>query len=197
MSRATYDRHWDDTRVTGIGVYVDRGSDVQALRALLAEVSGEEGYLELVSSARVREASLEVFDRTFTITQVLRWLAGFIAFIGVLGALLAIQLERTRELGVLKAVGVTGGQIRAIVFGETALVGGVAGLVAAPAGLVLAGLLVHVINRRSFGWSMALDIDPGILAGGVFMGLTAALLAGIYPAARMAHIQPAEALRTE
>jgi len=197
LSRSTYDRHWRDPGVTGIGIYTGTGFDLRTLRAALAELVGEDAELDLVSSTRVRQASLEVFDRTFTITQVLRWLAGIIAFIGVLGALLAIQLERTRELGVLKAVGVTAGQLRAIVLGETALVGGVAGLLAAPAGLVIAGLLVHVINRRSFGWSMALDIDVSILAGGFLMGLTAALLAGIYPAARMARIQPAEALRTE
>jgi putative ABC transport system permease protein len=127
----------------------------------------------------------------------LRLLAAVIAFLGVFSALLAIQLERTRELGVLKAVGMTPAQLRGIVLGETALVGSVAGLYAVPVGTVLALLLTDVINRRSFGWSMDLTLDGGVLVSGILMALFSALLAGIYPAARMARIQPAEALRAE
>lgn len=198
LSRATYGRHWPrDRAVNGIGIYLKPGIDVDRLRAQVAALAGPARQVELVSNLAIRKASMAVFDRTFTITEVLRLLAGIIAFIGVFSALLAIQLERTRELGVLKAVGVTPAQLRGIVLGETAMVGTVAGLYALPVGTVLALLLIEVINRRSFGWGMDLTLDGGVFITGIAIALTAALLAGIYPAARMASIQPAEALRSE
>ena len=140
---------------------------------------------------------MRVFDRTFTITEVLRLLAGIIAFIGVFSALMAIQLERSRELGILKALGFTPAQIRRVIAGETAIIGTAAGLLAMPVGMAMAALLIFVVNRRSFGWSMSLDFDASMFATGLALALIAALLAGIYPALRMAKIQPAVALRTE
>lgn len=197
MSRATYDRHWLDPGVNGIGVYTGPGFDMAALQQALVALVGADREVKVVANRTIREASLRVFDRTFRITEVLAWLAGLIAFISVFSALLAIQLERARELGILRAVGVTPRQIRRIVLGETLLIGGAAGLLAIPVGLVLGLLLVYVINRRSFGWTLTLELDPGVIFGGFLLALVAALLAGLYPAARLARVQPAEVLRQE
>ncbi len=198
MSRRAYDRYWPgDNAVNGIGVYAGPGFSEASFRAGLAEYSGPDRFVALVANREIRNASLAIFDRTFAITEVLRLLAGIIAFIGVFSALLAIQLDRTRELGVLKALGMLPAQLRTIVLGETALIGIAAGAIAAPVGWVLAYVLIEVINRRSFGWGMMLETDPGIMGSGVLMALIAALLAGVYPASRMAQIQPADALRTE
>jgi putative ABC transport system permease protein len=197
MSRATYDRHWDDPGVDGIGVYTGSGFELETLRRRVAQLAGATAGVEVISNRSLREESLRVFDRTFTITEVLRLLAGVIAFIGVFSALLAIQLERSRELGILKAIGVSPGQIRRVVLGETAVMGGAAGLLAIPTGLVMSMLLIYVINRRSFGWTMDLALTPGEILAGFALALGAALLAGIYPASRMARVQPADALRQE
>src|SRR5262249_22210739 len=83
----------------------------------------------------LREASLEVFDRTFAITSVLRVLATVVAVIGILSALMALQLERTRELGVLRAQGFTPGEVWRLVMAETGLLGVIAGGLAGPGGV--------------------------------------------------------------
>lgn len=197
MSRATYDRHWDDSGIDGVGIYTGPGFELEALEGQVARLAGATAGIEVVSNRAIREESLRVFDRTFTITEVLRLLAGLIAFIGVFSALLAIQLERSRELGILKAVGVAPGQIRRIVMGETAVMGGAAGLLAIPAGLLMSTLLIYVIDRRSFGWTMGISVSPAELLSGFALALGAALLAGIYPAVRMGRVQPAQALRQE
>jgi len=197
MSRATYDRSWDDSRVDGVGLYTGPGFDLQTLQRRLTRLAGATTGIQVVSNRAILEKSLRVFDRTFTITEVLRLLAGVIAFIGVLSALLAIQLERGRELGILKAIGVTPGQIRSLVLGETAVMGAAAGLLAIPASVVMSMLLIYVVDRRSFGWTMDLALTPGEILAGFALALGAALLAGVYPALRMARAQPAEALRQE
>jgi putative ABC transport system permease protein len=84
-----------------------------------------------------------------------------------------------------------------MVLSQTGLVGLAAGLFAMPLGVVLALVLVYVINRRSFGWTLQLLIGPGLLGQALLVALAAALLAGVYPALRMARTSPALALREE
>ena len=140
---------------------------------------------------------MKIFDRSFAITEVLRLLAALVAFVGIVSALMALQLERTRELGVLRAIGVTPRQLWRLVMVETGLMGLIAGLLALPVGTATAALLILVLNQRSFGWSMDLQISPEILLQGLALAIAAALLAGVYPALKMARTSPAEALRTE
>ena len=128
---------------------------------------------------------------------VLRLLAGLVAFIGVLSALLALQLERARELAVLRANGLTPSQVWHLVTAQTGLLGLAAGLLSLPVGLTLAAVMVYVINRRSFGWTIHLEVPPSVLGEAVLLALTAALLAGLYPAWKMARTSPALALREE
>ncbi len=197
MSRATFIRYWRDDGITTIGVYAASGSDLTELRTRLdAAASGDQALL-INDAASIRELSLEVFDRTFTITNVLRLLAVVIAFVGILSALMAIQLELGREFAVLRALGLTRAQLFGIAEAQTGVLGLVAGLLALPLGVLLALMLVKVINRRSFGWSMSFEVDPALLGNALVLSLAAALLAGLYPAYRIATTSPAEVLREE
>jgi putative ABC transport system permease protein len=72
-----------------------------------------------------------------------------------------------------------------------------AGLLAAPLGAALSWLLIFIINRRSFGWSMDFVVEPGYLLGALLLGLVAGLAASIYPAWHMSRTSPAAALRYE
>jgi putative ABC transport system permease protein len=197
MLRSTYLQHFTDTRVSGVSLYVEPGGDVDALVARARERAGEAQTLDIRSNRALREVSLEVFDRTFTITHVLRLLAVGVAFIGVLSALMALQLERAREFAVLRASGLTPRQLWGLVSLQTGLLGLLAGLFAMPLGVALAYVLVHVINRRSFGWTLQLSLEPGVLLQAVGLALVAAALAGLYPSWKMARANPAMALREE
>jgi putative ABC transport system permease protein len=200
MSRRTYLRHWPDRPLTGFSVDLKPGADVEAsirrLRAALAKEPGGEG-LSIQSNRALKEVSMAIFDRTFRITSVLRLVSGLVAFIGVLSALMALQLERARELGVLRANGLTPGQVWHLVTSQTGLLGLAAGLLSLPVGLALAAIMIFVVNRRSFGWTIRMEVDPAILLGALALALGAALLAGIYPAWKMARTSPALALREE
>ncbi|MCB1037872.1 MAG: ABC transporter permease, partial [Acidobacteria bacterium] len=197
IPRSLYDRLWRDDGYDAFSLYLAPGADpeqvLRAARGLAADFPG----LVLRSNRELKGYSLEVFDRTFRITGVLRLLAGGVAFLGVLGALAALQLERRRELGVLRATGWTPRQVGWLVVGQTGLMGLAAGLLSLPLGMVLAWIMVALINRRSFGWSLQLTTTPAILAEALLLALAAALLAGLVPARKMAATPPAEALRGE
>ena len=149
------------------------------------------------SKREIRDIAIVVFDRTFEITHVLRILAIVVAFVGVLSALMALQLERTREFAILRATGMTPKQISLMIFGQTSLMGMLAGLMSIPLGLIMANILIEVINRRSFGWSMLHHLPHTILAEALVLAIVAATLAGVYPALKASSISPAQALREE
>lgn len=195
MPLEAFRRHWRDDGLTGIGVHLARGADERAVTADLERRLGAAGAVR--STSAIERVTMVIFDRTFEITEVLRWLAGLIAFFGILSAALAIQLERTRELAVLRSLGMTPREIGGQVLAQTSLLGLGAGLAAIPIGATLAALLVNVINRRSFGWTMELDLAAGPVAAGLLMACAAALLAGVYPAWRSAHLPIEAALRDE
>lgn len=199
ISRSAFDRAFDDPGVTSLGLFLDPGADavavVSELEARVASVSDQSVVVR--TNAALRRGSLEVFERTFRVTSVLRLLAFIVAFVGVLSALMALELERARELGVLRANGLTPGQVWKLVTAQTGLLGLVSGILSLPIGWVLSVVMIEVVNRRSFGWSLDLEVGPEILLQAVGLALVGALLAGLYPAWRMARTPPAAALREE
>jgi putative ABC transport system permease protein len=197
MSRATYERYWSDRGISSLGLLAAPGVDVDELVLRLRRLAGPEQELLIRSNRALRDASLEVFDRTFVITGVLRLLATVVAVVGVLAALMALQLERGREVAVLRVQGLTPRQVWGLATAQTGLMGLLAGLLAVPVGIGVADVLVFVINRRSFGWTLPVVIAPRVLVEAVALAVTTAVLAGLYPAFRMARATPAAALRDE
>lgn len=197
MSRSTYERYWNDAGLSSLWVYGKEGYDAKRLNADLLSLAGKNLRLIVTENRAIVETSLAIFDRAFTLSEVLRALAAAIAFVGVFSALMALQLERSRELGILRASGVTPRQLWTLICTETGLMGLIAGLLAVPVGCVMAWMLIFVINRRTFGWRMDLFIAPEILLQGAVLAILAALLAGLYPAWKMARTSPAQALRNE
>ncbi|MBN1237872.1 MAG: ABC transporter permease [Gammaproteobacteria bacterium] len=197
MSLESYARIWGDDSITSLGVHIADNADPQAVEASLARLLPASSGARIRSTSGLVDVSLAIFDRTFKITEVLRILAASIAFLGVLSALLSIQLEKGRENAVLRAIGFSARQLGVLTLTQTFLLGLAAGLAAMPVGAALAALLVHVINRRSFGWSMELVLSPGPLLSGLALAVGAALLAGVVPALRTRRLAVAGALREE
>jgi len=207
MHREVYQRFWNDNRINSIGIYSAANvKEADLIRALQSELdkqlsssvaNNQEQDLSIQSSEAIKRASISVFNRTFAVTHVLRLLAIIVAFVGVLTSLMAILIERNRELALLRAIGMTPRQLWWVVSGETGIVGAIAGIMAVPLGLTLASVLIFVINRRSFGWTMDFNIDAFVIVQAVLLGTTAAIIAGVLPAIRMSRVEPALALREE
>ena len=197
MPLNVYRRYWDDQGISGVGVYFQDSVDRAPARAAIRSLVAEEPSIRFRSNDVIRARSLEVFDRTFRITEVLRILAGVVAFLGLFSALMSIELERAREIAILRALGMTPRQLGTLALTQTGLLGLAAGLLAIPLGIVMAALLVFIINQRSFGWSMGLTLEPAPLLLGIALAFSAALLAGAYPAARAGKGSVATQLRHE
>jgi len=198
MRHETYRRYWQDDQISSLALYVNP-AQVSDLGAFVDRLRRQFAGRDLVISANreLRADALAIFDRTFTITSALNLLATVVAFIGVLSALMALQIERTRELGMLRANGMTLRQLWRMTLLETGLMGGTAGLLAMPTGFLLALILVYIINLRSFGWTIRLDLQWETFAQAMLVALASALLAAVYPMLRLGRLEIARAIRQE
>lgn len=195
MPHEVYRKYWDDPFLSGISVFVEPGTDVDAFMDRIRALT--DGELLVRTNTVLRENSIKIFDRTFVVASVLQLLAVIVAFIGILSALMAIQLERSRELAILRANGLTPRQMGFLVMCQSSLTGLIAGILSLPLGSILAWALIFIINQRSFGWTLRFDPDISIFGEAILLALLAAVAAGIYPALKMAATPLAVALREE
>lgn len=188
---------WNAEGYSGISVFVKDESYIGTVKDKIQSLDTGGQQLVVRTYKYLRDSSVEIFDRTFLIAKVLQLLSIIVAFIGILSSLMSLQLERRRELGILRANGLLPSQLFLMVNLQTLLMGFTAGLIALPLGNILAAILIYIINKRSFGWTMQFEILPGILAEAMILSITAALLAGLYPGYKMSKTSPSNALREE
>ncbi|MFB3817126.1 MAG: FtsX-like permease family protein [Candidatus Methylomirabilales bacterium] len=196
MDRTLFRRLWDDAWVTSVAIYLAPGADPEAVRDGLQARLGRQDLL-IVHNRALRRRILDLFDQTFAITYALEVVALVVAALGILNTLIAAVLERTREIGVLRAVGFSRPRVVAMILAEAGYLGLLATLLGSLAGLALSLVLIHVINKQSFGWSIQFWLPVRTLIGYGLLTLAASLLAGALPAWRAARIRVAEAVRYE
>ena len=196
IRRDVYNRYWRDDKISAIAVYLKPNVEArEAVDRMRKQLAGRN--IVVNANRDLRESAMTVFDRTFAITGALNLLATVVAFIGVLSALMALQIERTREYGTLRACGMTLTQLWRMTLLETGLMGSTAGLLSMPTGLILAIILVYIINLRSFGWTIQLILDWQTFAQALAVAVISALLACIYPMFRLSKLQITTAVRQE
>ena len=197
MDLGHYQRWWQDDGIATLGLYLSPGTSVaQVVSGLRRTAHGQQALL-IRSNADIRALSMRIFERTFVITRVLYWLAAGVAAVGLLSALLAWELERSRELALLRSLGLTPAATALLTAAQTTFMGLTALLAAIPAGVLTALVLTEVINRRAFGWQIGLHLRTGPFGQALLLALAAALAAALYPAWRSARLPLAAGLREE
>jgi putative ABC transport system permease protein len=196
MPWRSYREAWRDRSSTTLALFSETLAPGQLKQQVLRSVPAAETLL-LTEAGVVYQESMAVFERTFRITNVLRWLSLGVAIVGILSALMAIQLQRRKEFAVLRALGMTRRQLAALIVAESVLLGAVAALMSVPTGILMAWVLTEAVQFRAFGWTMPLTLDlaPQLLNLG--LGLLAAALAALYPAWSASRSDPAPHLRED
>lgn len=201
IDRSLYRQWWNDDDVTLFPVYAAPNADPEQARNAILETLRQDspnGILPTVlSNGELRREILVIFDRTFTLTYVLEAIAVIIAMLGIINTLVTSVVERRRELATLQAIGSSRGQITALILWEAGYLGLLGTAMGLLGGLALAWILIRVINRQSFGWTIQVSWPLGLMGEVAAMALIASLLAGFWPA-RWAARQPLiEGLRYE
>jgi putative ABC transport system permease protein len=186
---------WNDDAVTAFSARVRNGVDIEAIVEQMRDELNSIQFINIRSNQALRMETLEVFDRTFLITRALQLITTGVAFVGVLSAMLSLQLEKQRQMGILKAIGLSIRQLWGLTLLETGLIGAVAGFIALPTGYLIAQILLQLINKRSFGWTLQLQLELGPFVQAMLIAVSAAILAGLYPAYRASRRSAADAIR--
>jgi putative ABC transport system permease protein len=140
---------------------------------------------------------LEIFDQTFAITYALQAIALIVATLGILTTLAASVLERTREIGILRSLGFDRGGLVTVILAEAGWLAVLATALGILAGLGLSLILIHVINKQSFGWSIQFAFPERLILQYAALTVGVSLLAGVFPAWRASRLPIAEAVRYE
>lgn len=201
MERTRYRELWNDDRVTVFAVYLSPGAKSGQVRQALLDVLAQREERTIppivIRNRDLRREILEIFDRTFLLTYVLEMIAVLVAVLGIVNTLVTAVLERRREIATLQAIGASTKQVERLVLWEAVYLGLIGAVLGVIGGLALAWILIVVINKQSFGWTIRMTVPVGLLIQAVVLAVTAAWIAGYFPA-RWATRQPvAEGLRQE
>jgi putative ABC transport system permease protein len=164
MDDAVYRRITGDTRINDLAVWLQPGADTSAVQDALRALLVDPAMLDFASSAELRKVSLRIFDRSFAVTYYLQAVAIAIGLIGIAASLSAQVLARRKEFGLLAHLGLTRGQVVAVVAGEGAAWVAAGTLVGLLLGLAISMVLVFVVNPQSFHWTMHIVLPAGRLA---------------------------------
>ncbi len=197
LSLDVYRKIWADQEVMAAALDLESEADPRDTTQKLQEALAGVQSLRIRPNRVIRQETMTIFDRTFAITGTLQVMTTIVAFTGVLSAMMSLQLDKKRQLGILRAVGLTGRQLWNLVLLETGLTGAVAGLLAMPTGYILSLILIYIINRRSFGWTLQMQVSPWPFLQALGIAVGASLLAGVIPARRILQRSTADAIRFE
>ncbi|MDA1315621.1 MAG: ABC transporter permease [Acidobacteria bacterium] len=196
VDRKTMLKYLSDPSPSNLAIYLADGANPESARAAIENATS--GFsVTLADHRTLRERALVVFDRTFTITYALEVIAILVAILGMAGALVALVIDRRRELGVLRFLGASAGQIRQLILFESGLIGLFSNTIGLALGTVLSLILIFVVNKQSFGWTIQFHWPIALLLGALTLIYVAAILAGIYPARVAVRLNPIEVVHEE
>jgi putative ABC transport system permease protein len=164
LPRDVFVRYTGDTRATTAALWLERGAEPDAVVERIRAALQREGSYEIAMPREIRRMSLRVFDRTFAVTYLLEAVAVLIGLFGISASTSSQVLARRGEFGMLRHLGVTRGEIGKMLAFEGAALGAVGVVTGLVVGFVVSLILIYVVNRQSFHWTMDVHVPWGLLA---------------------------------
>jgi putative ABC transport system permease protein len=196
LDRRTLLRYLPDPASSNLAVYLKSGANTNQVRtAMDRAISGR--AVMVFSNSDLRRGAIAVFDRTFGITYALEAVAVAVAIMGIAGALLAMVIDRRREFALLRFLGAAQPQVRRIVLCEAGLLGLLSNGIGLVLGIALSLILIFVINKQSFGWTIQFHWPVALLLAALTAVYAATVLAGLYPARTVTQMKPIEVIHEE
>jgi putative ABC transport system permease protein len=197
MAREVFIAHFQDERVDTFELYLADMGRLDEVRRAVTAGWGQSHNLYVLSNSELRQEATALIDDAFAVTYAMEAVAVLLALLGVVNTLLAAVLDRTREIGLLRAVGAARSHIVRLFVGEAAFIGLSGGLIGGLAGLWMGVLVTEVVGGQATGWSFPYIFPTGLALTMGGASTLCAILAGLYPASRAATLNVVEALAYE
>ncbi|MGZ8828911.1 MAG: ABC transporter permease [Thermoanaerobaculia bacterium] len=197
MNRPIYVQSFKDDAINTIVVFLKPGVDREQARIQLEKMFGPKYHAFAISNASIRREVMTIFDQTFMITYALLGVAIIVAVLGIVNTLSALIIERTHELALLRVSGMSRGQLATMLMLESSLIGLASTVVGLVMGYVLSFILIYVINKQSFGWTIEFHTPARLIAVSLAVTFLASVLAGFVPARLANRIDVPQAMKGE
>jgi putative ABC transport system permease protein len=197
MHWGTFRKYWRERLVDTIGVFLRPGASPETVAAEIKQRFGAAYRLFLFTNQAFKQEIFQLIDQSFVITYALEIIAIAVGIMGIATALYTSVLERQRETSVLRALGAFRHQIQKIIMLESGLLGLLGIGVGTMCGACVSLILVYIINRQSFGWTLRLAFPTWTVVGSLILIFLTSLAAGIWPARQAAKVRLTETLRME
>jgi putative ABC transport system permease protein len=196
IDRAQYVALTGDDRVNDGAVWLAPGATpAELMQALRALPGGDE--LDIADSGEIRDVSLRIFDRSFAVTYALEAVAVLVGLFGLSSSLGAVVLARRREFGMLRHLGLTRAQIRAMLAAEGALLAALGAAAGLACGFAISLVLVFVVNPQSFNWTMDLHPPYALLGALIAILIGLAVITAIVSGREAMGVGPVRAVRED
>jgi putative ABC transport system permease protein len=184
IDRKIYETIWKDKRVQSVAIFLKPDvSPDEVRRSIATKFQGLDRTI--VSNSKMKKDILVIFDKTFAPTATLKGVSLLVALLGVATALMAILLERSREMQLMAYLGLTPRELGKMNLYQALIMGLAAFLMSVLCGLVLTYIITYAINYRSFGWSIDMYLDPKVFAKTLALTAVACLASSLYPTFRL------------
>jgi putative ABC transport system permease protein len=182
IDRALYKQYWRDELVDAFDLWLDAGADQQAVIANIKERYGETYQLFISTHGELRKAVVHIMEQSFVVNYAVEIVAVVVAIFSVINTLLASILDRTREIGVLRAIGATQAQVRRTVVLEAGWMGVLGGVLGLFAGTIMSYHHVVYNTKVLTGWTFQFYYPYDVAALSVVASVILCVIAGYGPA---------------
>ena len=196
LDRTTFLKYFNENQINSFVIYLSDKSRLNEVRKEVLNILNEHRLI-IRSNTELKKQVLEVFDKTFAITYSLEIIAILVAVLGLFNTLVSLILERKREIGILRFIGAFIQQVKHMVLIEAGILGLIGSAMGLIAGVIVSYILIFVINKQSFGWTIQIHFPYSFIALLVAFSWGVSILAGLYPARIAQQLNPKEALRVE
>jgi putative ABC transport system permease protein len=197
LHREMYKRYWKDSLVSVFVLSLEPGADFETVRTAIDRGPGRNWNLVTISSREFKDQMQSAIERSFAYTRAIEWIALLVGLLGLMNTLLISVMERTREIGMLRAVGSTRVQVSKMVLFEAILQGWFGSIVAVALGAYVGRLFVIHALPITLGWVVDYHFPKEAVWTTMGIGVLVAGIAGFLPARRVARMQITEALDYE
>ncbi len=197
MDQGLFSEKWGEQDATVFAVYLKKGQTLPVVRQQIEKAFENKRPIVTISNGELKQEILEIFDRTFRVTYILELIALSVAVLGIMNTLLTAILERRRELATLRAIGASGQQIQGLIVWESCYLAGMGAVVGIGVGMALSVVLIKVINKQSFGWTIQFTLAWETVGMALLVALAAAFIGAWAPARWASRQTIAEDLRYE
>jgi len=197
VDRGTYLKYYNDPDVNSFVVYLQDTESLPTVRREIIRTVGSSDRIIVRSNQELKKEVLRIFDNTFAITYSLEIIGIGVAVLGLFNTLISLIIERRREIGILRFIGAFQEQVKKMILIEAGLLGLIGSAFGLVAGIVVSYILIFVINKQSFGWTILIFYPYGFILIAVLLFWIVACTAGLYPARLATRLNPKESVRAE